>query len=75
MGKMRNLSNFGHGVIVDATHVVPASQKQLPSWDFYALQSLEFTENGVINRTHSVRGNSVGKNTLLMREGVLSTTR
>ena len=48
--------------------VVPASQKQLSSWDFYALQSLEFTENGAINKTHSVSGSSVGKNTLLMRE-------
>jgi hypothetical protein len=48
--------------------VIPASKKQLPSWDFYALQSLEFTENGAINKTHSVSGSSVGKNTLLMRE-------
>ena len=29
--------------------VIPESQKQMPSWDFYALQSLEFTENGAIN--------------------------
>ena len=48
--------------------VIPASQKQLPSWDSYALQSLEFTENGAINKTHSVSGISVGKNPMLMRE-------
>jgi hypothetical protein len=48
--------------------VIPASQKQLPSWDFYALQSLEFTENGAINKTHSVSGISVGKSTLSIRE-------
>ena len=30
--------------------VIPASQKQLLSWDFYALQSLEFTENGAIKK-------------------------
>ena len=45
--------------------VVPASQKQLPSWDFYALQSVEFTENGAINKTHSVSGSSVRMSRLI----------
>jgi hypothetical protein len=49
--------------------VIPASQKQLPSWDFYALQSLEFTENGAINKTHSVRDISVGEKHLVNERG------
>jgi hypothetical protein len=49
--------------------VIPASQKQLPSWDFYALQSLEFTENGAINKTHSVSSRSVGKKHLVNERG------
>ena len=65
---MHYLSSFDGGMSVDAAHGESGIAEAAALLAFYAIQSLEFTENGAINKTHSVSGSSVGKNTLLMRE-------
>ena len=56
MGNICYLICFDRGMIVDARHSI--------SWDFHAQQSLEFAENGAINKIHPVSSSSVGRNTL-----------
>ena len=61
MGKMRYLRDFSVVRLLVPDVVVPASQKQLCSWDFNTQQS-------AINKKHPVSGSSMAKNALLMRE-------
>ena len=61
-----NLSEVDHGLVVVSDGLF--EWKLLISWDFHTQQSLEFTQNGVKNKTHPLRCSSANRNALLMRE-------
>ena len=65
---MRNLSNFDRGMIVDATHGDSSISETAAFLGFLRTTVSRVYREWCINKTHSVSGSSVGKNTLLMRE-------
>lgn len=65
---MPDQSAFECSVIVGAT-CGGSRTSEKAFWEFYMVQCLEFTENGVMNKNHPVRGFSAAINNLMKEDG------